>query len=109
MDKTINNVTHHIDFHYDINNQITSLTYNNQDYFYIRNVLGTILGIMNSSGNLITRYTYSSYGEPTITILANNDYGWSHGIFEGGYQTPNTPGITLLAINGGVNGGRSLH
>ena len=43
-----------------------------------------------------------------ISGSINNGYGWSSGISKGGYQTPNTPGITFIAVNGGINGGRSF-
>ncbi len=43
-----------------------------------------------------------------ISGLINNGRGWASGIFEGGYQTPNTPGISFVTLNGGVNGGRSF-
>jgi len=43
-----------------------------------------------------------------ISGLINNGYGWSSGISSGGYQTPNTPGISFITVNGGINGGRSF-
>lgn len=43
-----------------------------------------------------------------ITGLFNKGYGWSCGKLIGGYQTPNTSGISLLTIQGGKNGGRSF-
>lgn len=43
-----------------------------------------------------------------VSGLFNNGYGWSSGKYIGGYQTPNTPGISILTYQGGVNGGRSF-
>ena len=43
-----------------------------------------------------------------ISGLINNGRGWATGISEGGYQTPKTPGISFVTVNGGVNGGRSF-
>ena len=43
-----------------------------------------------------------------ISGLINNGRGWASGISEGGYQTPNTPGISFVTVNGGINGGRSF-
>lgn len=43
-----------------------------------------------------------------ISGLINNGYGWTSGNFSGGYQTPRTPGISILTHSGGVNGGRSF-
>ena len=37
-----------------------------------------------------------------------NGYGWSAGSWSGMYQTPNTPGISIITHKGGVNGGRSF-
>lgn len=38
----------------------------------------------------------------------NNGFGWNAGKWEGGYQTPNTPGISIATYHGGTNGGRSF-
>ena len=43
-----------------------------------------------------------------ISGLVNNGYGWSSGNYTGGYQTPKTPGISLITHLGGINGGRSF-
>ena len=43
-----------------------------------------------------------------VAGLFNNGYGWSAGKWIGGYQTPRTPGISLLTYLGGINGGRSF-
>ncbi len=43
-----------------------------------------------------------------VSGLINNGSGWASGNMLGGYQTPNTPGISLLTIKGGINGGRSF-
>jgi len=45
-----------------------------------------------------------SYG---ISGKFNGGYGWSSGQWQGGYQTPNTPGIFIVTHQGCVNGGRS--
>ena len=44
----------------------------------------------------------------TISGIFNKGYGWRSGTWEGGYQTPNTPGISIATNHGGVNGGRSF-
>ena len=38
----------------------------------------------------------------------NNGCGWKAGLWEGGYQTPNTHGISIATHHGGINGGRSF-
>ena len=49
-----------------------------------------------------------SAGAFRIAGLFNNGYGWAAGKFIGGYQTPKTPGISILTHLGGINGGRSF-
>ena len=43
-----------------------------------------------------------------VSGLINNGYGLSNGKILGGYQTPKTPGISILTYKGGINGGRSF-
>lgn len=43
-----------------------------------------------------------------ISGAFNDGYGWEYGKISGGYQTPSTKGVTLLARNGGINGGRTF-
>ena len=59
-----------LDFTYDSNNMLAGITYNNKEYFYARDILGNIYGIINSSGNYIIKYDYNAYGEVTKNILA---------------------------------------
>ena len=49
-----------------------------------------------------------SAGSYKISGFFNNGNGWANGKFIGGYQTPNTPGISIFTYLGGKNGGRSL-
>ena len=41
-------------------------------YFYVRDILGNIYGIINSSGNYIIKYDYTAYGEVTKDIIASS-------------------------------------
>ena len=43
-----------------------------------------------------------------ISGAYKNGNGWKYGKISGGYQTPSTKGVTLLARNGGINGGRTF-
>lgn len=43
-----------------------------------------------------------------ISGAFNNGYGWGAGKWIGGYQTPSTPGISILTFLGGINGGRTF-
>ena len=49
-----------------------------------------------------------SAGAFRISGLFNNGYGASSGAWQFGYQTPNTPGITIFTFAGGINGGSSV-
>lgn len=53
-------------------------------------------------------YTSTSIGASWVSGQINNGYGWSIGKWEGGYQTPSTPGISIATHNAGNNGGRSF-
>ncbi len=60
-----------LDFLYDENNQLYGFIYNNSDkYFYIRDFMQSILGIIDTSGNLVVKYGYTAYG--TITDISGS-------------------------------------
>ncbi len=60
-----------LDFLYDENNQLYGFIYNNSDkYFYIRDFMQNILGIIDTSGNLVVKYGYTAYG--TITDISGS-------------------------------------
>lgn len=76
MTKTISNISHRIDFNYDHNGMLFGLRYNNHDYFYVRDILGNILGVVNSNGNYIVKYSYTAFGECSKQIQTGfeNDF-----------------------------------
>ncbi len=39
-----------------------SVNYNGTEYFYLKNALGDICGIVDSAGNLVVEYTYDAWG-----------------------------------------------
>ena len=43
---------------------------NNERYYYIRDALGNILGIINQNGQIVVQYSYTSYG--VCSISGNN-------------------------------------
>ncbi|MBQ1216724.1 MAG: hypothetical protein IIX85_02050, partial [Clostridia bacterium] len=47
---------------YDENGSLVGLNYNGTNYYYYKNILGDILGIVNSSGSLVVEYTYDAWG-----------------------------------------------
>ena len=50
-------------FLYDEANQLYGLIYNNKSYYYIRDILGTILGIIDKDGTTVVEYRYNAFGE----------------------------------------------
>ncbi len=55
-------VTHQFYYYYDENGAPIGLNWNGQDYYYYKNIFGDVLGIFNSSGSLVVRYTYDAWG-----------------------------------------------
>ncbi len=58
-------------FFYDGNGEIVGFKYNNNDYIYIKNAMNDIVGIADSSGNLIASYRYDAWGK-VIAITGSN-------------------------------------
>ena len=53
------------------NNEIIGLKYDNQTYFYKKNLQGDIIGLYNSNFEQIVTYTYDSWGK-VITVTDTN-------------------------------------
>lgn len=49
-------------YYYDKNESIIGFNYNDNDYFYLKNLQNDIIGITNSNGSLIVKYIYDAYG-----------------------------------------------
>ena len=56
---------------YDENGQLYGFIKDNAKYFYVKDITDTILGIVNESGELVGKYSYSAYGK--CTVLVNVD------------------------------------
>ena len=54
------------------NNEIIGLKYNNQTYFYKKNLQGDIIGLYNSNFEQIVTYTYDSWGK-VISVTDTNE------------------------------------
>ncbi len=55
-------------FLYDENGGLYGFVKDEKKYFYIKDITGTILGIVNESGTLVGKYEYSAYGKCTILL-----------------------------------------
>ena len=66
--KTGNNVLYFI---YDIADKLLGFSYNNNKYFYVKNIFEDIIGILNSNYELVVEYIYDSMGRNISIIDAN--------------------------------------
>ena len=55
-----------IDFVYDENNQPYAMRYNGTVYYYVLNVQGDVVGLLNASGAIAAKYTYDPWGKVTV-------------------------------------------
>ena len=60
-----------IDFVYDENNQPYAMRYNGTVYYYVLNVQGDVVGLLNASGAIAVEYTYEPWGK----LLNINTHG----------------------------------
>ena len=71
MQKTGDNV---IWYTYDENGNIAGMSYNGSDYWFYRNAQNDVIGIIDSSGAVIAKYTYDDWGKITaVTDGQGND------------------------------------
>ena len=64
-----------IRFYYDSNDEIIGFTYNEADYFYVKNAMSDIIGIADDSGNLVVSYAYDAWGKVLSVIGSNIELG----------------------------------
>lgn len=50
-------------FYYDSNNNVTSFKYNNAMYYYVKNLQGDVVKIINQEGTTVVTYTYDAFGK----------------------------------------------
>lgn len=62
-------------FFYDSVGEIVGFKYNGNNYLYIKNSMGDIVGIVDSAGNLISSYTYDAWGKVTSVTGSNTAIG----------------------------------
>ena len=51
-------------FYYDASGNIFAFDKGNTRYYYVRNILGEILGIIDTDGSYVVKYTYDEWGKP---------------------------------------------
>ena len=42
-------------------------------YYYVKNIMGDVLGIVNASGTLVAEYRYDAYGNPVMILDGNGN------------------------------------
>ncbi len=62
-------------YEYDDNGSLRSFVYNGDRYVYVKNGTEDIVGILNSSGDLVAKYDYDGYGNCTVTNIGNSTIG----------------------------------
>lgn len=81
---------------YDHNDEVCGIAYNGTPYYFVKNLQGDIIEIINSSGTTIGRYSYNAWGKCTITynggyeVVAVNPYRYR------GYYYDNETGLYYL-------------
>ena len=57
--------TNYMDFLYDETGSAYSFIYNGTQYYYVRNLQGDVVKILNTSGGVVASYTYDAWGKVT--------------------------------------------
>ncbi|MBO5462641.1 MAG: RHS repeat-associated core domain-containing protein [Clostridia bacterium] len=67
--------TNTLHFYYDNTGEITGFTYNDNQYFYIKNAQDDIVAIADNSGNVISEYAYDPWGSVISVTGSNTEIG----------------------------------
>ncbi len=70
----LTNGSNEMHFFYDVLCQPAMVSFNGAIYCYIRNLQGDIVGIVDSSGNLVVEYKYDAWGKPTLVRTLTTAY-----------------------------------
>ena len=63
---TINNVDYTLKYLHDSKNNIVGFIYNNNVYFYVKDLLNNVIAIYNQGDTLICKYLYDAYGNHKV-------------------------------------------
>ncbi len=87
----------YIYFHYDSAGELVGMNYAGNEYFYLKDIAGNIIGIVNSSGTVVVQYTYDVWGN-LISISGSmaNTLGISNPFRYCGYYYDNESGMYYL-------------
>jgi len=62
-----------LNYNYDIKGELVSAEYNDKLYFYIKDILGNIIKIVDKDGTDVVKYYYNSFGVVTSNIISVNE------------------------------------
>ena len=82
-------------FLYDENGDYIGFNYAGVNYYYIKNAQNDVIAIANSSGNVVTRYTYDSWGK-LLSITGDYIIGYQNPIRYRSYYYDNESGFYYL-------------
>lgn len=51
------------DFRYDGNGKLIAIRYNGTEYYYVTNILGDVISLIDSTGTSVVEYTYDAWGK----------------------------------------------
>ena len=86
-----------IDFFYDDKGNVFAMKYQNEMYFYRKNLFGDILGILDSHGTELVKYEYNSWGKLlNLTDYSSNGLGRRNPFRFKGYYYDEEPGMYYL-------------
>ena len=59
--------TNYMDFLYDESDSPYSFIYNGTQYYYVKNLLGDVMRIVNATGSVVANYYYDAWGKVTVS------------------------------------------
>ena len=81
MKKVVSGETFRLDFVYDNNNQVVGLNTIEGQYFYIKDITGNILGLIDSNGSFVVKYKYDAWGKLLLKETINSCIAAIHNPF----------------------------
>ena len=88
---TTNEIYVILDFIYNQDNELIGVYNNHKTYYYDKNVIGEIIGIVDESGNYVVEYEYTTYGTVDKTITSTNDVSlYNPFVYKGYYYDEET-------------------
>ena len=86
-----------LEFFYDANG-VLGFYYNNTPYYYLKNLQGDIVGILDANGTQVVSYTYDAWGAPlSVTGTAADTIGQLNPFRYRGYYYDNETGLYYVS------------